>query len=36
MATWCGIAVAVVIGVGLGVVLAGLSAMLADQERYDW
>jgi len=36
MAIWCGIAVAVVIGVGLGVVLAGLSVMLADPERFDW
>jgi hypothetical protein len=36
MAIWCGIAVVVVIGVGLGVVLAGLSAMMSDPERYDW
>ena len=36
MNAWFGIAVVVVIAVGLGVVLAGLSAMLTDPERYDW
>jgi len=36
MVTWCGIAVVVVIGVGLGVALAGLNAMMSDPERYDY